>query len=220
MKKQGQRGGFVLGLIVGLLLGLAVALGVALYITKVPIPFINKVPQRTAEQDAEETQRNKGWDPNAPLAGKAAAKAASGLVSGLPTAAPAVVLPPAAEAAPAQLPPPAAVPVPKLPEKALDKKLDPKAAATAAASAAATAAADPFIYFVQAGAFVRTEDAEQQRAKLALQGFIAKVLERELSGRSVYRVRLGPMDSRDEAEGLQRKIEAAGIEANLIRVQR
>ncbi|MGS0756579.1 hypothetical protein ACVBEH_19240, partial [Roseateles sp. GG27B] len=33
------------GLIVGLLLGLAVALGVALYITKVPIPFINKVPQ-------------------------------------------------------------------------------------------------------------------------------------------------------------------------------
>ena len=222
MKKQGQRGGFVLGLIVGLLLGLAVALGVALYITKVPIPFINKVPQRTAEQDAEETQRNKGWDPNAPLAGKAAAKAASGLVSGLPVVAPAVVLPPAAEAAPAQLPPPAAVPVPvpKLPEKALDKKLDPKAAAAAAASAAATAAADPFIYFVQAGAFIRTEDAEQQRAKLALQGFIAKVLEREQSGRTVYRVRLGPMDSRDEAEGLQRKIEAAGIEANLIRVQR
>ncbi|MGS0755845.1 SPOR domain-containing protein [Roseateles sp. GG27B] len=131
-----------------------------------------------------------------------------------------MVLPPAAEAAPAQLPPPAALPVPKLPEKALDKKLDAKATAAAAASAAATAVADPFIYFVQAGAFIRTEDAEQQRAKLALQGFTAKVLEREQSGRTVYRVRLGPMDSRDEAEGLQRKIEAAGIEANLIRVQR
>ena len=231
MKKQGQRGGFVLGLIVGLLLGLAVALGVALYITKVPIPFINKVPQRTAEQDAEEIQRNKNWNPNAPLAGKAAAKAASGLVSGLPTlptrAEPAVVTPPAGEAAPALLPSPAAlpapvpvpVPVPKLPEKSVDKKAETKAVA-AAASAAATTAADPFIYFVQAGAFVRAEDAEQQRAKLALQGFIAKVLEREQSGRTVYRVRLGPMDSRDEAEGLQRKIEAAGIEANLIRVQR
>ena len=70
-KPQGQRGGFVLGLIVGLLLGLTVALGVALYITKVPIPFINKVPQRTAEHDAEEAARNKNWDPNAPLAGKA-----------------------------------------------------------------------------------------------------------------------------------------------------
>ena len=57
-QKTGQKGGFVLGLIVGLLVGLAVALGVALYITKVPIPFVNKVPLRTAEQDAEETQRN------------------------------------------------------------------------------------------------------------------------------------------------------------------
>ena len=42
-----QRGGFAIGLIVGLLIGLALALGVALYVTKVPIPFVNKVPQRT-----------------------------------------------------------------------------------------------------------------------------------------------------------------------------
>jgi cell division protein FtsN len=49
---------------------------------------------------------------------------------------------------------------------------------------------------------------------------VAKVMEREQSGRTVYRVRLGPMDTRDEAEGLQRKIEGAGFEANLVRVQR
>jgi hypothetical protein len=42
-----QRGGFALGLVVGLLIGLALALGVALYITKAPVPFVNKVPQRT-----------------------------------------------------------------------------------------------------------------------------------------------------------------------------
>ena len=53
-----QRGGFFLGMIVGLLIGLALALGVALYITKVPLPFIDKVPQRTAEQDAEEAEHN------------------------------------------------------------------------------------------------------------------------------------------------------------------
>ena len=46
-KKPGQRGGFVIGLIIGLLIGLALALGVALYVTKVPVPFVNKVPQRT-----------------------------------------------------------------------------------------------------------------------------------------------------------------------------
>ncbi|HEX2012678.1 MAG TPA: SPOR domain-containing protein, partial [Roseateles sp.] len=90
-------------------------------------------------------------------------------------------------------------------------------AATAAANAPA---GDPYVYFVQAGAFTRTEDAEAQRAKLGMQGFSAKVFEREQSGRQVYRVRLGPLDSRDEAEALQRRVEAAGMEANLVRVQR
>ena len=68
--KPGQRGGFLMGLVAGLLVGLALALGVALYITKAPIPFINKVPQRTPEQDTAEAERNRSWDPNAPLAGK------------------------------------------------------------------------------------------------------------------------------------------------------
>ncbi|HWI12434.1 MAG TPA: hypothetical protein VNU48_13965, partial [Burkholderiaceae bacterium] len=64
---QQQRGGFAVGLIIGLLIGLALALGVALYVTKVPIPFVNKVPQRTADQDAAEVEKNKNWDPNSPL---------------------------------------------------------------------------------------------------------------------------------------------------------
>src|SRR3954463_4687450 len=110
--QKNQKGGFVLGLIVGLLVGLAVALGVALYITKVPIPFVNKVPQRTAEQDAQEAERNRNWDPNAPLAGKAA-RSASGVVN-----APVAAVPPppgttasaaaatATAAATAALPPP------------------------------------------------------------------------------------------------------------------
>jgi cell division protein FtsN len=209
--KQQQGGGFVLGLIVGLLLGLAVALGVALYITKVPVPFINKVPQRTAEQDAAEAARNKNWDPNAPLAGKAGNRANSGIVG---ASAPAAVATPTAVLAPsASAAKPAAAPAP--PAEAA-KKPD---ARTAAASAA-PAGADPYLYFIQAGAFTRAEDAEQQRAKLAMQGFSAKVMEREQSGRTVFRVRLGPLDSRDEAEGLQRKVEASGSEANLVRVQR
>jgi len=69
-KGKNQRGGFAVGLIIGLLIGLALALGVALYVTKVPVPFINKVPQRTTEQDAAETAKNKNWDPNSPLYGK------------------------------------------------------------------------------------------------------------------------------------------------------
>jgi len=82
-----QRGGFFLGLIIGLLLGLGVALGVALYITKVPLPFIDKVPQRTAEQDAAEAEHNKNWDPNSPLYGKNPAKPHPVEVEAAPSAA-------------------------------------------------------------------------------------------------------------------------------------
>jgi cell division protein FtsN len=211
-----QRGGFVLGLIIGLLLGLGIALGVALYITKVPIPFVDKVPQRTAEQDAEEAARNRGWDPNAALNGnRAGAKAASGVVGG-------GTPPPAPAATPAPTPAPAAASAPAPAKPAASAAATPpKPAAPEAKTAAASApAADPYVYYVQAGAYTRSEDAEGQRAKLAMQGFSAEIYERDQSGRVVFRVRMGPIDSRDEAEALQRKVEAGGMEANLVRVQR
>lgn len=190
-------------MIVGLLVGLAIALGVALYITKAPVPWMNKVQQRTAEQDAAEAERNKNWDPNAPLAGKAAAKSASGVIS--PPK-------PAAEA-----PMPAAASAPAAPAPAKSEAKPDKAAAAASAAAAS---ADGFTYFVQVGAFAKPDDAEQQRAKLALLGFSAKVFERDQAGRVVYRVRLGPFDKKEEADAQQQKVEASGLEAQLVRVQR
>ena len=75
-KKQ-QGGGTVLGFILGLVVGLAVALAVAVYVTKVPIPFVNKGQSRSPEQDAAENKKNKDWDPNAPLYGKNPVKQAS-----------------------------------------------------------------------------------------------------------------------------------------------
>jgi len=196
-----QRGGFALGLVVGLLLGLALALGVALYVTKVPVPFVNKVPQRTAEQDAAEAQRNKSWDPNALLANKPAAKAS----------APAAASQPAATAAPRPAAPtPQAVAVPK-PD-----------ATTAAASAPKSTkpGAEPFSYFVQVGAYARAEDAEQQRARVGLMGMSAKVTEREQSGRTVYRVRVGPFDRKEAADAAQERLAGNGVEAALVRVER
>ena len=55
--RRAQHGGTFLGIIVGLLVGLGVALGVALYIAKVPVPFVEKVPHRTPEQDAAELEQ-------------------------------------------------------------------------------------------------------------------------------------------------------------------
>ena len=222
--RLGQRGGFVLGVVVGLLVGLSIALGVALYITKAPVPFVNKVPQRTVEQDQAEQQRNKNWDPNAPLAGKAGKGAASGAASGAAVGASAAGA--AGDDSPA--PRPAAVASGATPAASSGKPArDPAAILSGAAtsgSASAPAPArpgvDPFVYFVQAGAYARAEEAEQQRARLAMLGHTAKVTEREQSGRVVYRVRMGPFDGRTEADALQVKLQEAAVEAQIVRVER
>ena len=206
--KQKQRGGFFLGMIVGLLVGLSLALGVALYIAKVPVPFVNKVPQRSAEQDAAEAEKNKNWDPNSGLAGKGPARPAASSSSG--------VVPP--------LPAASAVSVPSAPPSAVVSSRDPAAILGDKPSAPASSTkpgADPLIsYFVQAGAFGRAEDAEAQRGKLAMLGLTARVTEREQSGRTVFRVRLGPYDKKDDALATKDRLEGNGVETSLIQVQK
>ena len=193
-----QRGGFLVGLVVGLLIGLAAALAVALYVTKVPVPFINKVPQRTADQDAAEAERNKNWDPNAALGSKAPAKPAT------TGGAPPPVLPPA----PAPAPAPVTATTPA------------RAASVASAPAPAKPGAGGLIFFAQAGAFTRADDAEAQRAKLALLGLDARITEREQAGRTVYRVRIGPFEARAQADAALEKLQAAGVDSTLVRVER
>jgi len=217
--RAAQRGGFVMGLIVGLLVGLALALAVALYVTKAPVPFVNKVQQRTPEQDAAEVERNKNWDPNAPLASKPAApRPAASVPAGIPPG----INP---------VPPPGITPVPPRPASAVADPARPQrdpaailsgreSAPIAIAPQSAKPGVDPFVYFVQVGAFSKPEDAEAQRAKLAMLGYAAKVTEREQSGRMMYRVRLGPYPVRDEAEAAQNKLQSGGETAALVRVER
>jgi cell division protein FtsN len=207
-----QRGGFVMGMVVGLLVGLAVALGVALYVAKVPVPFVDKVPLRSAEQDASEQKRNKDWEPNAPLAGKAARPggSASGLVE--PAASPASAASAAAAGASAPARDPAAI--------LAGAALPVPPPGMASPPAATKAGGDPYVYFVQAGAFQRPEDAEAQRARLAILGLEARVVERDQSGRIIHRVRVGPYDKMTDAEGTHDRLVAAGIEARLMRAER
>ena len=207
--RTSQRGSFAVGFIIGLLVGLVLALAVALYVTKVPVPFINKVPQRTAEQDAAEIEKNKNWDPNSALYGKNPAPKASAAASG---AAP-PVLPTAKASAPGARDP-AAILAARTPAAASA----PRGAASQVAST--KPGADPFSYFLQVGAYTRTEEAEQQRAKVAMLGFEAKLTEREQAGQTVYRVRLGPYEKKEAAEAAKEKLVDAGVETALVRVQR
>jgi cell division protein FtsN len=198
---KSQRGGTFLGFIIGVVFGLAAALAVAVYVTKVPVPFMNKGQTRSADQDEAEARKNKDWDPNAPLYGKNPAKAA-------PPATPAASAPVAADAKP------------------VDKKAETKPAVSAdplgdlAKAKVAAADAEPFAYFVQVGAFRTAEDAESHRAKLSLSGVESKVSEREQSGRMVYRVRVGPFDKKEDGEKAKEKLDKAGLDTALVRVQR
>lgn len=249
MKKQ--RGGTLLGLVIGALVGLGIALTVAVYVTKVPVPFMNKSPSHTPDSDAAEARKNKDWNPNAPLAGKNPARAAAPSASGelsLPAE------PPTATS----VPDPVLVPEePKKPERAVKPPKTATAPATPAAPAAAVATpapaptvvakpvrppsadplgdlakarsespafssgtSDPFNYFIQAGAYRTPEDAEQQRARLLLLGMQAKVTEREQAGRTVYRVRVGPFEKKDDADRIKDRLDNSSIETALVRVQR
>ncbi|MCU4121688.1 SPOR domain-containing protein [Variovorax sp. N23] len=225
--KTRQRGNTVIGLIIGIVLGLGVALGIAVYVTKVPIPFMNKTQRGGAEQDEAEARKNKDWNPNAPLAGKAPVRTAPeqpASVGPLNPAAPAtgpvpaVVTPDARSAAARARPdanPPAASSDP------LGDLARARAGTTAPATTTAAAdGTDPFVYFVQAGAFRSNDDAEAQRAKLSLMGVEARVTEREQAGRTVYRVRAGPFNKKDDADRLKSRLDSGGLESNLVRVQR
>lgn len=201
-----QRGGTFLGFIIGVVVGLGAALAVAVYVTKVPIPFVDKGQSRSNDQDAAETQKNNGWDPNAPLYGKNPVKPVA------PVAPETVVPAPASGTAEAVVASP--------PKGELKPAVSADPLGDLANARASSSAVDPFTYFVQVGAFRTMEDADSQRARLSLGGVQARVSEREQSGRTVYRVRVGPFDTKDEADTTKAKLDASGLETALVRIAR
>lgn len=231
---QNQRGGTLLGFVLGLVIGLTIALGVAMYVTKVPMPFSNKNQSRSADQDAVEAQKNKDWNPNGALQTKpvapevpaeGAAATSGATTAGAPNPgagapAPAVTADPLADLVKKQNPnsaPAAPAPSTSAPAPAAST---PAPAATPQSTNKAAAANDPFTYFVQAGAFKSATDADAQKAKLSMMGIEAKVSEREQAGRAIFRVRSGPFDDKDQAEKIKARLDANGMDAALVRVQR
>lgn len=244
MKKQ--QGGTLLGLVIGGLLGLGIALTVAVYVTKVPVPFMNKNASRPSESDVVEAQKNKDWNPNAPLAGKNPAKATPPVSEELPAPPepdpsfsvpdPAPELPkkpertaktpkPETTAAvrepePTADPAPVAVTKPVRPQPPLPGDPLGDLARSRSESAPTSSGSDPFNYFIQAGAYRTQEDADQQRARLVLLGMQARISEREQAGRTVYRVRIGPFGKKDDADKVKDRLDDNSIETALVRVQR
>jgi len=219
MTRHSQRGGTFLGFIIGLVLGLGVALAVAVYVTKVPTPFSNKNQPRTNDQNIQESEKNKDWNPNSVFQPKPPAE---------------VPVSPAAPAAPATDAGKEKNPSGDAGKASADaSKSEPRPAVTAdplgdlaksksglSTPAASGNAADTFDYLIQVGAYRTLADADAQKAKLTLMGLEAKVSERDQAGRTVYRVRLGPFTDKTAAERVRTRLEGSGFENTLVRVQR
>ena len=205
------------------------------------MPFLNKGGNNT-QRDAAEAERNKNWDPNAPLQSRQPA--------------PPPVTPPVPPSDVTVSPPTPAVqptatggvttplknskgkvfPSPLLkPDKpvkpasgdplgdlvkersaAADKAEKARADKEKAAAQTASSSDSAFNYFVQAGAFRGQSEAEAQRAKLAMLGWESRISEREQNGITVFRVRVGPFENRAEAEKAAARVKALGLPAAVL----
>lgn len=202
-----QQGGTLVGLIIGLIIGLGIALGVAMVITKTPMPFTDK----SGRQKASSPTANQTADPNRPMYGnKTAVKDA------------------ARDFAKEPAPTNTAAPQPttdKIVEvKAEAKPADKKATAAEPAGQAKEGAEkaenpdDKWSYYLQAGAFRESNDAEAIRAKLALIGVEAKISERQAETGVLYRVRVGPFGQLDAMNRVRGKLSDNGVDAAVVRV--
>jgi cell division protein FtsN len=223
-----QQGNTFVGIIIGLVIGLSIAVVVALMITKGATPFTDKghagkATEPTAGQVA---------DPNKPMYGnKEAAREAAKDLAKEPAA------PAHAPAAPATPPQAAADQLQAVVDKIQNTPAPAKPAATAAAAApnaanvtpqpaakpaadATAGADDKYIYYLQAGAFRETADAESARAKLALLGFEANLSDRSTDTGVLHRVRLGPYHQVEAMNKVRAKLSENGIDVAVVRNQK
>ena len=84
---------------------------------------------------------------------------------------------------------------------------------TAAPASAVPVPAAGSGYLLQVGAFPDPAAAESQKAKLAMQGFVANVQTVNINGQAYHRVRLGPFRSATELEATKQRLAGAGINA-------
>lgn len=190
-----QHGGTIMGMIIGLVIGLGIALAVAVVITKTPMPFTDR-GVRTKPGDPV---AGKGVDPNRPLYGRQMDK---------PTinTPPNTALPEQGGGEPEVAVGGAGAPVVELSAPAAYK------------APAAANAADPWDYYLQAGAFRGRTDAESMRAKLALQGVEAQISELHSNNGLLYRVRIGPFDQLQAMNTVRDKLSENGVDAAVVRV--
>jgi cell division protein FtsN len=201
------------GIIIGLLLGIFLALGVAVWLNRAnqssfvektkpvePLPPIKQPTTSTAAPAGEAPKGTQaaGTDPAQPrfefyqiLPGEKEAKGSATAVSK-----------DAAKDAPT----------------AKAENLPSAAAESATRNIPTPVKSADETLFLQAGAFQNIADAENMKAKIAFAGFEASVKAVNLPEKgTLYRVRLGPYKSQDEANRVKGVLSQNGVSASVVR---
>jgi cell division protein FtsN len=74
------------------------------------------------------------------------------------------------------------------------------------------------VYVLQAGSYRNEADADRVRAQLAMQGIDAKVQRVAVDSDVWHRVRIGPITKLDDLNRLRKQLQAADVDALVIRV--
>jgi len=188
-KRNGNAKSLLIGLMLGLVIGIAIAAGVAIYIARIPSPYT-----QSPHSDVQKLKSSAAIEGDAVAApvvkqnGKRDEKKPYTFYDILEDN---------------QTPDPQSPPVATTPSRA-----NPLAAVD-----------DKTVFYVQAGAYQAEPDADNQKATIALLGFEARVKTATLPDKgTLYRVRIGPFKSQDEATQAKAILQDNGITASLIKI--
>ena len=205
----------LLGMIIGLLLGIVISLAVALWLNRLANPFVEKgkAPEITSKVAPVQP-------PPPPSAAKAAEEAAKVAKGATP-------------------PDKAGAKTPERPRFEFynilpgDRDTEKPAPKMAVAPVPAPAPAPPKpgsspatpkphsgdVFWLQAGAFTDEKEADNLKAKIAFTGLEASVRAVDIADKGkLYRVRLGPYQSLDDANRIKAALSQNGVGAAIIRI--
>lgn len=176
------------GTFIGLIIGLIIGLGIAVSIALVVTKTSLPFTNKPAPDKTIHLAPDTLTDPNKPMYGKK--------VTPLPV-------------------PDVAAPAATAPNSS---SVSDKIEAAKAEAAKSESGDEKWIYYLQAGAFRGTADAENLRAKLALLGFEASISERQSDTGTLHRVRIGPFGQMETMNRVRSKLSENGIDVAVVRI--
>lgn len=188
---------FLTGLLIGFLLGIAASLSVVMFIKGGDSPFKNKANPEVSKLQSKEQPKDQS---------KTGSEEAGADTSALPTA---------------ENPKPAAEDKTRFDFYTILPGSESKVSAEEESKLKENVP-QPVVqksYFLQVGAFQTAEEADNMKAKLALQGFEALVQTATIPDKGVWhRVRVGPLKDLDQINKTKKDLVSNGFKADLIKV--